>query len=181
MYLRCYAGIGTREATLQELVTIDSIAVALAKKRWICYSGNAPGSDQQFQTSSNSQCVVMLPWAGFENDSYDVSKSLASYVCGDTVEGKKLIREQVKGFGDLKQGVQKLLVRNMHQVVGFAKWPPVRLVVCCATPTRDGQVKGGTNYAVTLALKAQIPVINIRVRGWQRLLDERTNIVLGGD
>ncbi len=173
--MKCYAGIGSREITADELANILDVAAELASPAcgFTCYSGNAGGADAAFQTGSGGKCVIFLPWAGFNVAVYDPSKSLAAVVAGNTKKGRSSVDQFHPLPAALTLGARSMMARNYHQVVGFESWPQVRFVVCCATPVEGkDRVKGGTGQAVRVAESLKIPVVNLRVAGWESQLTE---------
>ncbi len=192
----CYAGIGSRTITENERHDCRYLGEKLAAKGLILYSGNADGSDIAFQEGSGGRCVVMLPWPGFNTLRYqamDATKALACLDVGDTAVGNAAVDRFHPQGRHLRSGARKLQCRNYHQVWGYnpaesshldsayraggavadsgSGWPPVRFVICCATPSRDG-TEGGTGQAVRIALAAGIiPVYNLRVEGVDVILD----------
>jgi hypothetical protein len=165
---RYYAGIGTREITPDEHETIIDLAGVMASKDFIVYSGNAPGSDITFQEGSNGQCVIFLPWNGFNQEMYNYRNSLAHYVVGDSKDGLESTRKYHPNYYILSRGAKALMNRNHHQVFGYDIYPKVDFIVCCADPARNNHVKGGTGQAVRIALDNNIPVINLRKDGWRQ-------------
>jgi hypothetical protein len=164
-----YAGIGSRTITDRESAIIQKVASELSKKDLVLYSGNASGSDINFQIGSNSKCVIFLPWKDFNNQEYHVSRSLKSYVVGDTQPGLHSVQEFHPNPSSLSRGGKSLMARNYHQVVGYDTFPQVSFVICCANyKSVDNmmQVDGGTGQAVRIANSKNIPVVNIRSEHW---------------
>lgn len=172
MFKCSYAGIGTRDITVGEALTISKISSLLSTLNILLYSGNAPGSDQCFQKSSNKNNIVFLPWEGFEKESFDYTKeSLQYFVMGNSQAGLNSISSFHPAPNSLSRGARMLMARNYHQIHGHATYPRVSFVICCADP--DGaQVKGGTGQAVRIANKLSIPVFNIRQEGWNQKLKQ---------
>jgi hypothetical protein len=168
---RYYAGIGSRDITDAERETILELAGVMAKKDFIVYSGNAPGSDVTFQEGSGGNCVIFLPWNGFGLDLYHYKQnSKAYYIVGDSKEGLESTRKYHPNYYILSRGAKALMNRNHHQVFGYDIYPKVEFVVCCADPKKSGHVSGGTGQAVRIALDNNIPVVNIRTSGWRQEL-----------
>lgn len=170
----CYAGIGNRTITKIESELIIEIAKELASKEAIVYSGNAKGSDIAFQTGSNGKCVLMLPWKNFNAKEYDVSKSLAFFDVGSTEEGNDSVDKFHPSPQRLSRDSKRLIARNYHQVSGYANYPEVAFVACCADETADGEVLGGTGQACRIAKHNGIPVFNLRKDSEQALKDIRS-------
>ena len=165
-----YAGIGSREITDKEKKTIEKVADKLSKN-FILFSGNAPGSDQAFQRGSHGNCVIYLPWASFESDKYEFAKALAVYDLGKSPEGNASISKYHPN-PNLKYTSKLFMSRNYHQIMGYLHYPKVSFVVCCADEDEDGNILGGTGFACRLAKDLNIPIINIRSKGWQDKLNK---------
>ena len=168
-----YAGIGSRQITDSERETIIKIANRLSEK-YVLYSGNCTGADINFQKGSNKNCVLFLPWKGFNTDIYSINDCLDWYDAGKSLEGLKSIKPPYhKNPEALSYGGRYMMARNYHQVMGSgAKYPPVSFVICCASRKDDGSIKGGTAFACNLAESLNIPVINIRDAFYEELLEQ---------
>ena len=162
-----YAGIGSRDITLGEMITIGNVAALLSRMNILLYSGNAPGSDINFQKASNGKCVVFLPWEGFELSSFNYKTEAHKYfIKGRSEQGLASIIKYHPNPAALTTGGKALMARNYHQIHGVPpEFPKVSFVVCCATPKGNG-VEGGSNQAVSIANDLKIPVINIRKDNW---------------
>ena len=166
-----YAGIGSRDISLGEKLEIGKLAGILSEMGYVLYSGNAPGSDQSFGYGSKGRNVIYLPWMGFEVESFDYrSKSLAYYDMGSSEAGLAAIGSSHRSR--LSSGGLRCMARNYHQIYGYGEYPMVSFVVYCADDLSDGRVKGGTNQAVSIAKGLGIPVVNMRVSGWNMRLKE---------
>lgn len=163
--MRSYAGIGSRKITEEERQLIVKIAGILSKK-FILYSGNADGSDIAFQEGSKENCVVFLPWNGFNSKNYDPKKSLAYFVVNDY----NSVNKYHPAPHNLSMAGRKLMGRNWFQVNGYEEFPKVSFVLFCADEV-DGKVLGGTGQAVRIAQDLNIPCVNIRDKNW------KTNLV----
>jgi hypothetical protein len=169
---RCsYAGIGSREVTLGELLDIANISKLLANMNFLLYSGNAPGSDIAFQKGSNGKCVVYVPWDGFEIANYNYkTEARKHFVMGRSEAGLASILKYHPNPASLSTGGKALMARNWHQINGVPpEFPKVHFVVVCATPTKKG-VDGGSGQAIRIAEDLNIPVVNIRMEGWRPYL-----------
>lgn len=170
-----YAGIGSRDISSDEECLIMKIANKLSSLGIIVYSGNAEGSDIAFQSGSNGNCVIMLPWLNFNKNEYDVKKSLAYFDLGDTKEGNFNAEKHHPNFKNLSQGAKRMMSRNYHQVIGYDIYPKVSFIVCCADEDEYG-VKGGTGQACRIAKYNKIPIFNIR-NGWDNQKEEFSNLI----
>lgn len=166
-----YAGIGTRSLGSSERDQILSLSWSLSERGWVVYSGNAEGSDISFQEGSCGNCVIFLPWEGFNNERYDPRRSLDHFVVGEESRGIDSIRQFHPNPSAVigSRGVRSLMSRNYFQVHGYGVYPAARFLLVCADPTSDG-VKGGTGQAVRIARFLDLPVVNIRESGWEDLL-----------
>lgn len=165
--MKAYAGIGSRNITDKEKRIIRKIAKELSKK-YILYSGNADGADISFQEGSEGNCVVFLPWSGFNADKYNDENAIF-IVPEETRENINSVLYYHPAPNSLKRGGLAMMRRNYHQVAGYDKFPEVDFVVCCADFDSNG-VKGGTGQACRIAYNCDIPVINIREEGWKEKL-----------
>lgn len=157
-----YAGIGSRSITKDERETIIKIANFLADIGYVCYSGNAVGSDDAFQEGSKKRCVSFLPWNGY-NAHLKSSDVHCAYI---NTDGFRSVNKFHPKWMELTEPVRKLMARNYHQVRGIFGYPPVDFVVCCADSTKDG-VGGGTGQAIRIANHYNIPWVNIRTDNWK--------------
>jgi hypothetical protein len=170
-----YAGIGSRDITEKETELIMKVADKLSKN-FVCYSGNAEGADIAFQHGSNRNCVIFLPWRGFNSDKYDFHNALAVFDVGKSAAGMESVAKYHPN-PNLKYGAKMLMARNYHQVMGYEKYPPASFIVCCADEI-DGEVQGGTGQACRIAQDLVIPRINIRVKGWNEKLSKTVKYLL---
>jgi hypothetical protein len=170
-----YAGIGSRKITPEEENLIHKIAEKMASLGIIAYSGNAEGSDIAFQTGSNGNCVLLLPWKKFNNNAYDVTKALANYDVGKSPEGLATIAKYHPAPQNLSYGGKLMMGRNWHQIVGYDIFPKVSFVICCANENESGII-GGTGQACRIATDLGIPVFNIR-KDWDSQKDKLKELV----
>ena len=166
-----YAGIGSRDITKTEEVQIKTIAKQMARENFILYSGNADGADIAFQIGSNSQCVLMLPWKKFNEDSYSTTGCIEAFDLGDSKDGLWSVDKFHPNPSALSDGGRRMMARNYHQIHGNGRWPLVSFVICCSKEV-DGNVIGGTGQAVRIAKSLNIPVFNIRKKGWGEVLGQ---------
>jgi hypothetical protein len=166
-----YAGIGSRTISEEEKISISKISEKLHKK-FILYSGNCEGADVEFQKSSNKNCVLFLPWKSFNIEQYPLYDCLHWYDMGHSEDGNKSIEKYHPNPKALTKGGRLLMSRNYHQIYGYDKYPIVSFVVFCADEDRNGNVSGGTSFAVKIARDLSIPTCNIRQKGWQNKLSD---------
>jgi hypothetical protein len=167
--LKTYTGIGSRQISPEEKRTIHRIAKQLADLDFLCFSGNAEGSDIAFQEGSGHKCVIMLPWPKFNDHVYDVDQAFDSFVLGESEEGI----ESAYKFHPNKDALKKdtflrLHARNYHQVMGWEVYPRSEFVICCAPFDSNNDESGGTGQACRIARSIHLPIINIRKKGWEK-------------
>ena len=81
----------------------------------------------------------------------------------------EIAREILPGFDRWKQGVKKLMARNMMQVLGKDLNTPSDFLICW---TPGGELKGGTRAAITLAFHNNVSIYNLAIEGDQIKLSE---------
>ena len=167
--MKSYAGIGSRNINDEEKQVIKTLSGFLSSQ-YLCYSGNADGSDITFQENCFGQCIVFLPWNGFNNDKFDyTNKSLCKkyYLAGTGDDGLESVYKFHPNPSALKTGGLALMCRNYYQIMGHLVYPKVDFVICCADEDNNGNVLGGTGQAVRIAKSLNIPVFNIRSKNWK--------------
>lgn len=177
--MKAYAGIGSRKITDIEQARILRIASVLAESDYVVYSGNADGADISFQQGSGGKCVLFLPWKNFNKEHYNRLESIAWFEMGKSPAG----RESIETFHPypyaLSHGGLCMMARNYHQINGHPEegFERVDFVICCSDHIADGSVKGGTGFAVRIAQSLNIPIINVRLVGWEKRLQDATGVV----
>jgi hypothetical protein len=147
-----YTGVGSRSLPPDIALKINEIAKFLAKKGFILRSGGADGSDFEFEKGCDEGGglkEIFLPWKGFNDN-----KSELTF----TQEAFKLASAIHPVWNNLKPGAKYLHSRNCHQVLGQDLKTPSLFLVCY---TENGEKKGGTATAITLAEQNNIPVFNL--------------------
>jgi len=161
--MKSYTGIGSRNITESEIKIITKISNFLSNY-FICYSGNADGSDITFQKSSNGNHISFLPWDEFNFDHF---KPVNYYVVGHLEDGINSIHKFHPNPNALSSGAKKLMARNYYQIRGYLDYPTVSFVVCCADEDINGNILGGTGQACRIAKSLNIPIFNIRNENWK--------------
>ncbi len=162
-----YTGIGSREITPEETHKITVIASKLSKK-FIVYSGSAPGADATFQRGSNGKCVIFLPWEDFNKEEYDPNNSIAHFDVGNTTIGNEYASKFHPTYSRLSKGAKRMMCRNTHQILGYKDYPRTSFVVFCANEVA-GIPQGGTAQAIRIARSIGIPTFNIRTNEIEKL------------
>lgn len=184
-----FAGVGDDTTTaVEEAHCRWAAARCVAVGGWL-YSGNCCGADVAFQRGARERSTAWLPWAGFGYDGaegYDATRYCGEVVvAGDDPAGRALLALHPAPAKTIPRHARaraahtlfpprtaQLLTRDACQVIGDATHPPVEVVICCATPQGPApHVRGGTGQAVRVAVKRGIPVVNIRLPGWEEELD----------
>lgn len=164
----CYAGIGNRQ--LLDAVDGDYgrpvadvmrfLATALEKVGYTLFSGGAKGADEAFESGVSDSNHKMIFTA---KDATDETRTIAR---ANKLPGKNLLGRKLD-----------LYAREVFQIFGADQKTPVDFVLCY---TRDGceshetrsEETGGTGFAIELASRNGIPVINLKNCGWEKRLKE---------
>jgi len=156
-----YAGIGSRETPDEILDSMQQFAeYALDASLWL-RSGGAPGADTAFEDGcgESHHKEIFLPFKRFNNHSSPLySPARRAFDVARTIHPH---------FNRMRFCVQKLIARNMHQVLGQTLDSPVEFVICW-TPdgcesraTYKPKLTGGTGSAIALASMLDIPIFNL--------------------
>jgi hypothetical protein len=118
-------------------------------------SGHAPGADQAFEQGAQEMCIAYIPWDGFE-------RGFASRAKLRIPRNLNKLMEYTKPFHPawdrLSQGAQKLMSRNVAQILGENMDKPSDIVFCW---TPGGKMVGGTAQAIKIAEANKIKVVNL--------------------
>lgn len=141
------------------------LASLLEARGYHLRSGCAEGSDTAFEVgvSNPTNMSLYVPWKGF------AGKPMISTITQATMEMAYFYYhfDGIKtGWFDLKQGIQKLMARNCHQVVGPNLDLPSDFVLCwtpdgCETWGARSYRSGGTGQAIAVAADLGISVYNL--------------------
>jgi hypothetical protein len=150
--MKYYTGIGSRKTPPQVLILMSKIASLMEEKGYILRSGGASGADQAFASGvrNENNMEVYLPWSNFEGQ--------RGIVSGDDYVGRKIAEQFHPNWGALRQGGQKLMTRNSHQVLGRDCKTPSELVMCW---TPGGTGSGGTGQALRIARHHGIKIYDL--------------------
>ena len=142
---KIYSGVGSRQTPINVQNQMKAIAQFLEKKGYILRTGDASGADHAFRTAVKKPVVFRaedcLPWA---------KEEVKKYISSDRPPLEKM-----------KPYTQKLIARDMQQVLGMEGDDPSSFLICW---TKDGLDSGGTAYAMRCAKAHGIPVFNLRSR-----------------
>jgi len=151
---RFYTGIGSRQTPSEYIKYFEELGYYLSRLGFILRSGGADGADTAFEDGcGDGEKEIYLPWPGFNGndsllntpskDAFDIASKFHPYWIG------------------LKQAVQKLHARNSHQILGQDLDSASLFVICWTNPNH-----GGTNQALRIARKYDIPIYNYYVGSW---------------
>lgn len=145
---------------------MEQLGSTLSNKTYILRSGNAEGADQAFERGviNSSYPVLMdvyVPWESFITP-------LAKPVCYKVVkefpnfkEALEIARSVHPAWDRCSNGAKMLHARNAYQILGHNLNQPSIAVFYYAEPLSNGMVKGGTNTAVQIAKRWNIPTFNL--------------------
>ncbi len=156
---RIYAGVGSRSTPPDILERMERIAEALARRGWTLRSGAAAGADSAFERGARragGPREIWLPWDGFNGR----TAGGATRIGRNSARNRDRARQCHPAWHTLSDGAQKLMLRNVHQVLGAepGSSPPADVVLCW---TRSGAAGGGTGLAVRLARRHGVPVVDL--------------------
>ncbi len=165
---RVYAGIGSRQTPQAVIETMERIGRGMARHGWTLRSGAADGADTAFEAGAGhggGPREIWLPWPGFNGRTAD---GAATRVGINSQANRDLARQSHPAWNVLADAVKKLMVRNVHQVLGPepGSSPPSDMVICW---TPGGEGGGGTGMAIRLAERHGIPVVDLGTRELSRL------------
>ena len=188
-----YAGIGSRETSIDIQKEMYKIAKELESLGYVGQGGGAIGADKAFEGANQ-------PWekedgtvAGTKE--FTISKSnvtkWAKYSDGKNIASKFVVfkssdsndkvRNIAKEIHPKKQKLSEkdgldLHARNTFQVFGKNLDTPVDFVLFYAQEQKDSiRPKGGTGQAVEMARLKGIPTINMADKNWREQLDNVLN------
>jgi hypothetical protein len=155
-----YAGIGNRKTPLKEIEEMKRIAKRLEKRGYTLRTGDATGADQAFRDAVEIKEVFS-------------AKDATPY----TID---VAREIHPAPDSLSPYVLKLQARNCFQIFGINLDDPIDFVICWTPDGMEHHDKrtrrsGGTGQAIDMASRKNIPIINLKNKGWEKKLDQLVN------
>lgn len=158
---RIYTGIGSRETPPDICRKLTDTATKLNSVGFTLRSGHAEGADKAFEKGSN-QKEVYVPWStfnGFSGDFVEFDEDLKKFTAKEFDKYRKGQAEWIH----IKEPVQKIMMRNVKQIIGEDVNNPKLsdFVICWADTDEQGNVVGGTGFTVWVAKKFNIPILNI--------------------
>ena len=188
-----YAGIGSRETSIDIQKEMYKIAKELESLGYVGQGGGAIGADKAFEGANQ-------PWekedgtvAGTKEFTrsksnvtkwakYSDGKNIASkFVVFKSSDSNDKVRNIAKEIHPKKQKLSEkdgldLHARNTFQVFGKNLDTPVDFVLFYAQEQKDSiRPKGGTGQAVEMARLKGIPTINMADKNWREQLDNVLN------
>jgi len=140
-----YTGIGSRKTPQNVCKELTLIARKLNEAGYILRSGGAVGADQAFEYGAGDLKEIYRPRDHIPEWAYD--------------EAAKMVPPNRPSFNLMSVPVQRILARNMMQVLGKHGNTPSEFVVCW---TPAGVDDGGTGYAMRCAKAHMVDVFNLR-------------------
>jgi len=158
--------VGSRSISKEEFRILREIATKLCFEGYTLRSGAADGADSTI--NHLHQIEIILPWSGFNGFLHDGERVFAL----EFLPHVQLAIKKAKSIHPrpdlLKNAILKFHARNIYQVIGPKGADGVKsdIVIYCADDITFEVPKGGTRTAVMYAKELNIPVYNIRDRGF---------------
>jgi len=162
--VKYYTLIGSRETPEDILNLMTKAAKVLSEQRWIGRSGGADGADKCLEVGccDPSLMEIYLPWNGFNKLYSDKVGYIDTPKLPCYPEAQDLAQDLHPNWEVCKKGAKALHTRNCMQVLGRELNTPSKFVLCWGIPVgEDGNVKGGTGQACRLAIKNDVPIMNL--------------------
>lgn len=163
-------GVGSRQAPrpVRQLFTL--FVQRLATRHAVIWrSGHAPGMDAAVEAGTGDAInapEIYLPWQGF-GGAYapgDDGRFILPFSENPTVweKAREIAKEVIPYWDNMKPSHKALHTRNAYQVLGRSLTEPSEAIYFWAKPTRtEGRVAGGTNTAVQIGRKYEVPLFNL--------------------
>ena len=158
-------GIGSRETPPDVCQLFTELGKEAHERGWWVRSGHADGADYAFESGARENCIVYLPWWGFNKEKPLLGRGHAEPFRQEVFDMVVELQPYAK---DLSKGVKLIKSRNVYQVLGVDLQTPSDVVVCW---TPGGEITGGTGLAIQLAVDHNIPVVNVGDAQVRRGLD----------
>jgi len=176
------AGVGSRKTPPPFLRVIEKLAYDISNRGTGIRSGNAFGADQAFEKGGRAGASRVVSYLATPKPGVDgialsqIHASIAAQAC-------EIAKAHHPAWSRLDAYAQKLMTRNVLQVLGSTLDEPVIGVACWASGSvldggRVASVAGGTGLAVRIAHNRGIPVLNLalpchleRARRWHHSPD----------
>lgn len=179
--LKPYTGIGARDTPDFILKDMERIGRALASQGFELRSGNAEGADQAFARGANGLAPALvtlyLPWYSFHQEAIHPENTVYTHPAPWTESIARKSSAELGRNWPSSQGQQKLLSRNVHQIMGVNQGDGDSLFVICWT--RGASMVGGTSYALQLAIKRNVKIHNLADRATREAVMNRVREIEG--
>ena len=159
-------GIGSRKCPQSICELFTELGQEIKERGWYVRSGHAPGSDYAFELGAKKNCIVYLPWDGFNKEQPILGVPRINPLRDDVLE---IVYKHEPYAKDLSNGVKLIKSRNIFQVLGEDLKSLSDLVICW---TEEGVEEGGTALAIKIARANNIAVINVGDPNTSSHLDE---------
>lgn len=151
-----YTGIGSRKTPADILVVMRDYASLMERRNYTLRSGGAEGADIAFESGCFDK-QIFIPWNGFSGRTMEYPIPLEAFDIASKLHPIWL---------KLSNGAQKLMARNVMQVLGPKLDVKSQFVICwtpdgCKTHEKRTSKTGGTGLAISLASLNGIPVFNL--------------------
>lgn len=148
-------GIGSRETPPDICELFTELGEEARARGWWVRSGHADGADYAFELGARENCIVYLPWRGFNYQKELVGRAHVEPFREEVFEMVTKIQPYANRLND---PVKLIKSRNVYQVLGVDLKTPSDVVICW---TPHGEITGGTGLAIQLAMNNGIQVINV--------------------
>lgn len=162
-----YAGVGSRETPDDVLLLMIRLGRTLADIGYTLSSGDATGADRAFWFGATLSpkhrevgCRIYLHKNGYQGRFNDPALGflLATQFTETWEKAKQLAFTARGGFYGLGEGGIGLHTRNVYQIYGHTLRSRVQAIYYWAIPKgKTEKVSGGTNTAVQISIKANLP------------------------
>lgn len=159
----CYAGIGSRSTPNIVGVEMGQWAKNLEDMGFVLRSGGAEGADTFFKEGTTKDTMREIYVAGYAKQGDVAFDTLPLDI---RKEALYLASQHHPAWSRLSPYVQKLMARNILQVLGKDLDNPSKFVLFWAKPKKDSfgniyDAEGGTGLAVRFAYASGIPVYHV--------------------
>lgn len=171
--VKAYTAVGSRETPPDILTLMKRIGYRMAQLGYVGRSGGADGADSAFYEGyvvakqrgcNKGNFEVYLPWEGFNGLSLNTPEMVNTKRKANYNDAREVASQIHPAWHRCTDGAKALHTRNVYQFWGHDLQSPSRVLICWAPLGQyAGTVKGGTNTAVQMALKAGTPVYNLLV------------------
>jgi hypothetical protein len=142
-------------------------------------SGAAEGSDSYFEgCSTNAFNEIYLPKDGFNGRNGDCRGAIDARYLPNYQKARRIASKVVSHWNSIQSDFAlQAHTRNIYQVLGLDLDSPSDFLVCCAPPLKGKPfVDGGTNTAVIMAFRNNVPIFNLYNKTYEEFLDWYNNL-----